>query len=81
MHVTTKAVKDLDRKTLQGLVNEGWTYISTQYPGLAKVEKVWDEIVNVRYPGVAYVTPIRLSAVTAVHMPDDHRTDAERAGK
>lgn len=77
MDVITKSVKSLDAPQLQVLVDEGWTQISTKFvEGLAEIISISGASVVVQYPTVAYATPIRIDAISAVHKPiaDDPQT-------
>lgn len=68
MDVITKPVKNLDAYQLQVLVDEGWTQVSTKFvEGLAGIISIQGTSVVVQYPTVAYATPIRIDAISAVH--------------
>lgn len=70
MEFTTKSARRLDRDKLQALIDEGWNWISTKMheePG--EIVSVHDSFTAARFPGRPYPTPIRTSAITAVHQP------------
>lgn len=73
MNVITRAVKELDAEKLQELFDDGYCFVSTRATQqvLAEIVEIGKSIIRVQLPDVAYVTPIRISAVSAVHKPEE----------
>lgn len=73
MNVTTKAVKNLPAERLQELFDDGYCFVSTRatQQALAEIVEIGRSTIRVQLPDVAYVTPIRLNAVSAVHKPEE----------
>lgn len=72
MKFNTIDVKDLQPDELQDYIDKGYSFIKTKYhPEASEIAKVEGAVVFSQFPGIAYATPIRLSAVIAVCKPEE----------
>lgn len=72
MEFSVICVDALDSDQLQAYIDDGYSFIRTRYhPEMSEISEIQGDSVFAQFPGIAYVTPIRISAVIAVGKPPE----------